>query len=87
MQTAYDLLYELFLSTGITGYLGPLAIVIIGAMVAKKDKTLGVLWFAVECLFMAQYFALLDATPDYWWQIIILMIGGISGCVIPLMDR
>ena len=87
MQSAEDLLFELFLSTGITGYLGPLAIVIIGYMVTKKDKTLGVLWFVVECLFMAQYFALLEATPDYWWQIIILMIGGIAGCVIPLMDR
>ncbi len=87
MQSAYDLLFELFLSTGITGYLGPLAIVIIGYMVAQKDKTLGVLWFVVECLFMAQYFALVEATPDYWWQIIILMIGGIAGCVIPLMDR
>ena len=87
MQTAYELLYELFLSTGITGYLGPMAIVIIGYMVTKKDKTLGVLWFVVECLFMAQYFALLEATPDYWWQIIILMVGGISSCVIPLMDR
>jgi len=87
IQSAYDLLFELFLSTGITGYLGPLAIVIIGYMVTKKDKTLGVLWFVVECLFMAQYFALLEATPDYWWQIIILMVGGISSCVIPLMDR
>ena len=87
MQTAYDLLFELFLSTGIIGYLGPLAIVIIGFVVTKKDKTLGVLWFVVECLFIAQYFALLEATPDYWWQIIILLLGGVLVLIPQLMDR
>ena len=87
MQTAYDLLFELFLSTGMIGYLGPLAIVIIGYVVAKKDKALGVLWFVVECLFMAQYFALLEATPDYWWQIIILLLGGVLVLIPQLMDR
>ena len=87
MQTAYDLLFELFLSTGMIGYLGPLAIVIIGFVVTKKDKTLGVLWFVVECLFIAQYFALLEATPDYWWQIIILLLGGVLVLIPQLMDR
>ena len=87
MQTAYDILFELFLSTGIIGYLGPLAIVIIGYVVTKKDKTLGVLWFVVECLFIAQYFALLEATPAYWWQIIILLLGGVLVLIPQLMDR
>ena len=87
MQTAYDLLFELFLSTGMIGYLGPLAIVIIGYVVTKKDKTLGVLWFVVECLFIAQYFALLEATPEYWWHIFILLIGGLSTCVYSLGKR
>ena len=87
MQSAYDLLFELFLSTGMTGYLGPLAIVIIGYFVTQKDKALGVLWFVVECLFMAQYFALLEATPDYWWQIIILLLGGVLVLIPQLMDR
>ena len=87
MQTAYDLLFELFLSTGMIGYLGPLAIVIIGFVVTKKDKTLGVLWFVVECLFIAKYFALLEATPDYWWQIIILLLGGVLVLIPQLMDR
>lgn len=87
MQGAYDLFSELFLSTGISGYLGPLALVIIGYMVMDKDKILGVLWFVVECLFLAQYFALLDATPDYWWQIFILLFGGLFTCVFPLWDR
>ena len=87
MQGAYDLFYDLFLSTGISGYLGPLALVIIGYMVMKKDKFLGVLWFVVECLFIAQYIDLVGVTPDYWWQIFILLFGGMFTCVYPLWDR
>lgn len=87
MQGAYDLFYEIFLSTEISGYLGPLAIVILGYMVMKKDRILGILWFVVECLFMAQYFDLVSATPDYWWQIFILLFGGLFTCVYPLWDR
>lgn len=87
MQSAYDLFYELFLSTGILGYLGPLALVIIGYVVMKRDKILGVLWFVVECLFIARYFALVEETPDYWWQIFILLLGGLLFCVYPLWDR
>jgi len=87
MQGAYDLFYEMFLSTGISGYLGPLALVIIGYFVMKKDKILGVLWFVVECLFIAQYIDLVDATPDYWWQIFILLFGGFFTVVYPLWER
>jgi hypothetical protein len=87
MQSAYDLLYELFLSTELTGYLGPLAIVIGGYFVTIKDKALGVLWFVVECLFIAQYLTLVEETPDYWWQIIILLLGGVLVLIPKLMDR
>jgi len=87
MQGAYDFFYELFLSTEISGYLGPLAIVVIGYMVAKKERGLGVLWFIVECLFMAHYFTLLEATPDYWWHIIILLLGCVVVLIPALMDR
>lgn len=87
MQGAYDLFYELFLSTGIAGYLGPLAMVVIGYVVMNRDKFLGILWFIVECLFIAQYILLVEATPDYWWQIIILLFGGMFTCVLPLWDR
>jgi len=87
MQGAYDLFFELFLSTGISGYLGPLAIVMIGYVVMKRDKFLGVLWFVVECLFISQYLTLVSVTPDYWWQIFLLLIGGMMTCVYPLWDR
>jgi len=87
MQGALDLFTELFLDTGISGYLGPLALVMIGYLVMKRDKFLGVMWFVVECLFIAQYITLVSATPDYWWQIIILLFGGMFSCVYPLWDR
>ena len=87
MQGAYDLFYELFLSPEISSYFGPLALVIVGYFVVKKDRFLGVLYFVVECLFMAQYFALVEATPDYWWHIFILLFGGLFTLVYPLWDR
>ena len=82
-----SLFYQLFLSNNMWGYLGPIAVVIGGYFAMKKDTSLGVIWFVVECVIMAQYFALVEATPNYWWQIIILLLGGVL-CLIPaLMDR
>ena len=43
--------------------------------------------FIVQVLVAAQYFALVDVTPDYWWHIIIVLVGSILTCVTPLMDR
>jgi NADH:ubiquinone oxidoreductase subunit 6 (subunit J) len=83
----YELFYFLFLSSEFYSYFGPLALVIVGFVLAQKDRTLGVVWFVVECLFIAQYFALLDATPAYWWHIIILLLGGVLVLVPQLMDR
>ena len=82
-----NIFYQLFLSLEIWGYLGPLALVVIGYVLAKKDRSLGVIAFVVQCLFAAQYFALLEATPAYWWHVIIILLGGILACVVPLMDR
>lgn len=78
---------DLFLSTEMIGYIGPLAIVVVGYILATKDKGLGLIAFIVQVLIAAQYFALLDATPDYWWHIIIILVGSILTCVVPLMDR
>jgi len=78
---------ELFLSTEMWGYFGPLGLIVIGYFLAKKQKTIGVIWFLVECLCAAQYFDLLEATPEYWWQIIILLLGGALVLVPQLMDR
>ena len=86
MQGAYDLFYELFLSLEISGYLGPLALVVIGSMIMKKDKALGIFMFIVDCLVISHYLGLVEATPNYWWQIIILLLGVVL-CVFQMIDR
>ena len=82
-----NIFFELFLSTQLWGYFGPLALVILGYYIAKKEVFLGILWFVVECLFIAQYLALVSATPDYWWHVYILLLGGLFTCVYPLWGR
>jgi len=69
------------------GYLGPMGLVVIGYFLAQKDRILGILWFVLECLFVAQYLVLVAITPDYWWHIFILLLGGLFTCVYPLWDR
>lgn len=84
MQTDF---LDLFLSTEMIGYIGPLALVVTGWWLVKKDKGLGIIAFIVESLFLAQYLALVEATPDYWWQIFILFFGMLFTVVFPLWDR
>jgi len=81
-----NLFDELFLSTEMWGYFGPLALVVIGYLLTKKNKELGIIFIIVDSLLMAQYFALVEATPNYWWQVIILLLGVIQ-CTIQLIDR
>lgn len=87
MQEFTNLFEQLFLSTQMWGYLGPLAIVAVGLVAAKKDKLLGVMWFMVECLFMWHYLQLVAATPEYYWHLLILVLGGLATCIYPLFDR
>ena len=83
----FSIIEELFLSTDMIGYIGPLLLVFAGWFLVKKDKGLGVIAFIVESLFVAQYLALVGATPDYWWQILILIFGMLFTVVFPLWDR
>lgn len=78
---------ELFMRVDMWGYLGPLALVVIGYYIGQKDKFIAVLWFVVECLFVANYLALIDATPGYWWHIFILLLGGLFTLIYPMFDR
>lgn len=82
-----NIFYDLFLSNNMWGYLGVMGLVIIGYFLTKREKFLGVLWFVVECLFVAQYLPLVEAHPGYWWHIFILLLGGLFTCVYPLLDR
>ena len=81
-----SIIEELFLSTNMIGYFGPLALVVIGYLITKKNKELGIFMIIVDSLIIWQYFALIEATPDYWWHVIILLLGVVL-CAIQMMDR
>ena len=85
--TQEGILYDLFLSTEVWGYFGPMAIVIVGYFLVRKDIILGIFWFIVECLFIANYISLVAATPAYWWHIFILLLGGLFTLIYPIIDR
>jgi len=78
--------YLLFLSREMWGYLGPAALVIGGYIVTKKNKILGVLWFIVICLVIGEYLNFVTASPQYWWHIYILLLGGLFTIVYPLWE-
>ncbi len=86
-MTGYDLFYELFLSPELWGYFGPLLLILVGYVLVKKDLGLGLIWFIVECLFIANYFTFIDATPRYWWHVIIILIGGVVVCAFGMTNR
>ena len=65
------------MSLNMWGYFGPLGLVIIGYFVAKKELTLGVLYFVVECLVVAHYLSLVGETPEYLWHALIVLLGGV----------
>ena len=82
-----NLFYELFMTTTMWGYLGPMSLVIIGYLLIRKDKVLGLLWFIVECLFAAQYAGLAATNPQYYWHFFLVLFGGLLTVVYPLWDR
>jgi uncharacterized membrane protein len=77
---------ELFLSTELWGYFGPLGLVIIGYLLTKKDKALGIFIVIVDSLVIYHYLTLVDVTPDYWWHIFILLLGVIQ-CAVQMMNK
>lgn len=87
MQSGFEFFSEIFLNDDFIGLIGPMSLVIIGYILFKKDKSIGVLWFVLECIIIAQYIALVDATPFYYWQIFIMVLGGLFTIVFPMMDR
>jgi uncharacterized membrane protein len=74
------------LSLEISGYFGPLALVVIGYLLIKQDKALGIFMFIVDSLVIWHYLTLVADTPDYWWHIIILILGVVQ-CVFQMMGR
>jgi len=70
-------LNDLFYSVSIFGWFGPLIIVAVSFAILenKKYKPMGILFVIVEFLIISQYLALVEATPWYWWNIIIMLLG------------
>lgn len=77
---------ELFYSTEIWGWFGPVGLVVIGLLIPKKDKSLGIIFILLESLVIAHYTTLLDATPWYIWNIFILLLGVIT-CILRMASR
>jgi hypothetical protein len=74
---------NIFLDIGMMGYIAVFMLVLTGFIMNKLNRSLGVLWFVLECLIAYQYFQLLGDEPNYWWHIFILLLGGIITCVFP----
>ena len=77
---------ELFLSLELWGYFGVLGLVVIGYLLTKKERPLGIFMIIVDSLVIAHYLTLVDATPEYWWHVFILILGVIQ-CTIQMMNR
>ena len=80
-----NIFFELFLSTGIWGLFGPLALVVAGFFITQKEKGLGILFIIVDSIIVYQYLAL----PNYelyLWHVIILILG-IMQCTFQLFSK
>ena len=81
-------LEELWLSTDLWGWFGPLALIVISFIILtnKKYKGLGIFFIIVESLITYVYLELVVSEPWYWWNIII-MVFGILSCMIQMISR
>ena len=71
---------ELFLSTNIWGWFGPIGLIVISFVILldNKKKPLGIFFIIIEMLITSHYLSLVEATPWYWWNIIIMILGIIT---------
>lgn len=68
---------ELFLSTDIWGWFGPLILIFVtySVMTDRRTKPLGILFLIADMLILWNYIELVGSTPWYWWNIIIMILG------------
>ena len=59
VEDVTNIFYQLFLSTELYGYFGPLALVVAGFIITKKEKGLGIFFIIVDSLVTAQYLSLI----------------------------
>lgn len=72
-----NILEELFLSTDMWGWFGPIIIIVVSFMILanKKYKPLGVFFIIIESLLTYTYYDLALTTPWYYWNAFIMVIG------------
>jgi len=81
-----NIFFELFLSSNMWGYLGPIGLVVIGYLLIQKEKALGIFMIIIYSLVISHYLSLVDTNPGYWWHTIILILGIIL-CVGKMSQR
>lgn len=75
MLQSINWLDELFLSTEIWGWFGPLALIVIAYIVTTKYKGLGIFFIIVESLITYNYLTLVSVESWYWWNIYLMVFG------------
>lgn len=72
-----NILEELFYSTEVWGRFGPLALVALSFILLtnRKYRPLGIFFIILQSLLAYHYLTLVAATPWYWWNTIILLLG------------
>lgn len=68
----YDLFNQLFLSTGVWGYIGVLAIIVASLLFAKAVKHSYIFLIPLQVLMSIEYLTL---GSSYFWHIILLVSG------------
>jgi len=87
MQNEFlGLFTEIFLSTQIWGYFGPLALVVIGYEITRREKPLGVFYFLVLMVMTFATYMNNALFLDHVWKVLILVFGGLMVCIAPQFD-
>lgn len=75
MMQEINILEELFLSTEIWSYFGPIAVVVAGIFFVKKDKVLFFFFLLLDSLLAYHYWNLVSADGWYIWHAWIMTFG------------
>lgn len=70
-----NIFQELFLSTEIWSYFGPLAVIVAGLYFVKKERVTFVFFFLIESLIAYQYFTLISSNGWYIWHSFLMIFG------------
>lgn len=87
MMLEINIFQELFMSTEVWGYLGPLALVVAGLFFVKKERVLFIFFFLIDALFAYNYLQLISTDGLYIWHSIIMLFGALFTLVYPLWGR